>query len=132
MKKYELTDETLIIRGTTLHRIKACRSFMGVRKGDLGGFVESENNLSHTDDCWIYENAAVYESAKIFGSAMVSGCAIIYGSFWISGPAHICGNACIFGDGWISENIEIDSGVWDTSLRVGPRKYMVSTTLKKI
>ena len=45
-KKYELTDETMEWEGHTLHRIKALRDFNDVKAGDLGGWVESEDNLS--------------------------------------------------------------------------------------
>ena len=45
-KKYELTDETINHYGVVLHRIKALRSFGDVKAGDLGGFIESEDNLS--------------------------------------------------------------------------------------
>lgn len=46
-KKYILTDETIKVNGKTLYRIKALREFSNVKAGDLGGFVESESNLSH-------------------------------------------------------------------------------------
>ena len=44
-KKYKLTDETITFGFKTLHRIEALRSFGNVRKGDKGGFIESEDNL---------------------------------------------------------------------------------------
>ncbi|ADR52491.1 hypothetical protein CKC_03710 [Candidatus Liberibacter solanacearum CLso-ZC1] len=60
-KKFELTDETQEHNGVTLHRIKALRDInnvgFNVKKGDLGGWVRSEFNLSHDGDCWIGENA---------------------------------------------------------------------------
>ena len=46
MKKYELTSETKIVFGHILYRIKALSSFGCVSAGDLGGFLESEKNLS--------------------------------------------------------------------------------------
>ena len=45
MKKYELTEETKVIGGKTLFRIRALRSFGGIKAGDLGGFIENERNL---------------------------------------------------------------------------------------
>ncbi|GAA5111987.1 hypothetical protein [Bartonella jaculi] len=65
-KKYELTDETIEIRGKTLHRIRALRDFSDVEKGDLGGYIEREGNLSHEDSCWVYYNAKVYGNALSF------------------------------------------------------------------
>ena len=41
-----------------LHRIRALRDVReDVRAGDLGGFVQSEENLSQEGSCWIYDNA---------------------------------------------------------------------------
>lgn len=46
-KKYKLTDEILEVGGHVLHRIKALRDFGNVKKGDIGGWIECEDNLSH-------------------------------------------------------------------------------------
>ena len=97
MEKYELTEEKITIdENKTLYRIKALRDFGDVKAGDLGGFVESEKNLSHEGNCWIYDNAIVYASAKILDSAQVFGYACIYGSATISGTSEIYGYARIF------------------------------------
>ena len=50
-KKYELTNLTREWNGRTLHRIKALKDFNGVKAGDLGGFIEKEDNLSHDGNC---------------------------------------------------------------------------------
>lgn len=57
MKKYELTDETLKIGMTTLHRIKALVAFADVEIGDTGGWVEKESNLDHDGNARVYGNA---------------------------------------------------------------------------
>ena len=49
-KKYELTESD--IKG--FYRVKALRSFCDIKKGDIGGFVKNEHNLSHTGACWIF------------------------------------------------------------------------------
>ena len=59
MKKYELTEETKVIGGKTLFRIRALRSFGGIKAGDLGGFIENERNLSHGGNAWVGGNARV-------------------------------------------------------------------------
>ncbi|WP_405317239.1 hypothetical protein [Faecalibacillus faecis] len=106
-KKYELTDEIKNIRGKTLHRIRALRNFSNIKAGDLGGFIESEKNLSHDGICWIYdnamamdsaqilENAFIYNKAKIMDNAKVSEHAIIRDSATISNHAHVLGEADI-------------------------------------
>lgn len=71
--KYELTDETIDVSGTTLHRIKALKDFGNVKKGELGGYVESEYNLSQIGNCWVYGNARVCGDAELCGNAWVYG-----------------------------------------------------------
>lgn len=72
-KKYELTDEVLKHAGRVLHRIKAVSSFGDVKEGDLGGWVESEDNLSQEGECWLYGESKVYERARVSGDAVLSG-----------------------------------------------------------
>ena len=67
-KKYEFTGETKEFCGRTLHRIRALISFSIVAKGELGGWIEKEENLSH-----VYGNAWVYGNARVYGNAQVSG-----------------------------------------------------------
>ena len=50
MNKYELTTETLQFAGHILHRIKALKDFRSVKAGELGGWIESEENLSQADN----------------------------------------------------------------------------------
>ena len=81
-KKYELTKETKTLAGgTVLHRIRALRDIprFGVKAGELGGFVEGENNLSQDGDAWVFCNANVYGNARVSGNANVSGDAEVSG-----------------------------------------------------
>ena len=103
MKKYELTDETIEFYGRTLYRIRACRDFetitgLKVKAGDLGGFVETEENLLHDGLCWVYDNAKVCDNAQVWGNAKVCGNAVVYGNAKVYNAADIFGNAEVFGD----------------------------------
>ena len=77
---YELTDETIEVRGHTLHRIRALKDINEVvHAGDLGGFVESTANLDASCGAWVFDDARVYDSACVFGDARVYGDARIHG-----------------------------------------------------
>ena len=96
-KKYELlTNDTIEINGNTLYRIRALRDFVDVKKGDIGGYIQSEVNLSHEGNCWIYGNAVVYEAASVVGNAIVSGNAKIHGNSKVIGNCRIFGNAEVY------------------------------------
>ena len=105
MKKFELTNETKIINGKTLYRIKALKNFEydNIKIGDLGGFVEKEKNLSQYGNCWIYHNSCVYDKARISGNAKIIGECNIYDRAKISDNAWI-ENSEIFNDAYIFDN----------------------------
>ena len=96
MKKYELTDDSITFMGRKLFRIRAIRSFSNVAAGDLGGYIEKEENLSHDDDAWIYNDARIFDDARILDYARICGKACV------CGDARVCDNAWIFDDARIS------------------------------
>ena len=93
MKKYELTEETVKVSEITLYRIRAVRDFGSVKTGDLGGYIEKEENLSHFGDAWVSGNGKVSGNAWIFGNGKVSGNGKVFGNAEVSGNAWIFGNA---------------------------------------
>ena len=95
-KKYILTDETFEFNGHILHRIKAIKDFGTVKKGELGGWIETEANLSQKDDCWVRNEAKVYENAKVYHDALVCNDALIHGHARIYGDARINDYAEVF------------------------------------
>ena len=79
-KKYELLkNNTYNMNGKTLYRIIAIRTFGDIKKGDIGGWIESEKNLSHKGTCWIHDDAKVYEKAKVCGDAQIYDHSMVYG-----------------------------------------------------
>lgn len=99
-KKYKLTDETIEFEGRTLHRIEALRDFGDVKAGDKGGFVQSEDNLSHQGDCWIFAHSKFFiddNSAKVYDNAKVSQDAQVYGGSIVYNEAKIYGKALVWG-----------------------------------
>ena len=105
LKKYELTEQH---PDTGLYCIKALRDFGNVAKGDIGGWIEGEKNLSHEGyawvygDAWVYGNAEVSGNARVYGNAEVSGNARVYGDAWVYGYAWVSGNARVYGNARVS------------------------------
>ena len=114
-KKYKLTDETIQVSGHTLHRIEALTDFINAHKGEKGGFIESEENLSQEDDCWIFDDAKVWGDAKVLNNAVVCRNAYVYGNARVYGDALIRGRAEVFGDATVYVNARIcdNAKVWD-------------------
>lgn len=118
MKKYELTDETRVWEGRTLHRIRALIELElgtgdSVKPGDLGGWVENELNLAQESNAWITDEAIVCDNARCYQSGLVSDNAIVSGKAQVFGEAWVCDNArCyehakIFGTAWIHGNARV-------------------------
>ena len=133
--KYKLTDECINFGGIKLYRIEALKDFSNVKKGDKGGFVESEDNLSQKGNCWIYhtakvmdnavvcgdalisdnavvcDNAGIHDSAAVYDDAKVYGYAVVYGKAGIHNNVKVFGNARIRGWTSLVDNVE----VWDNA-----------------
>ena len=107
-KKYKLIKSD--IKG--LYRVKAVRDFGNVKKGDIGGYVQSEDNLSHEGYCWVHGNAIIHDNARIYGNAQISDCAVIDGNARIYGNAQISDCAVI--DGNVRR--DGDSEIWDYAI----------------
>ena len=102
MKKYELTEETKVIGGKTLFRIRALRSFGDIKAGDLGGFIENERNLSHEDNAWVSGNAKVIDNARVSDNALVIDNARVSGEAWVDGNARVSGYALVIDNARVS------------------------------
>ena len=103
-KKYKLTNESIKFNNRTLYRIEALKDFGDVEKGDKGGFIEYEHNLSHDGNSWVCGNARVYGDAMVYGNAMVYGDARVYGNASVCGDAKIENNSdyIVFKNWWSS------------------------------
>ena len=109
MKKFELTTESITNEaGKKLFRIKALIDFGDVKAGELGGYVEKEENVSQADNAWVsgdaevFGNARVCGDAKVYGNAEVFGNAKVYGNARVYGDARVCGDAWVCGNAWVS------------------------------
>jgi len=126
VKKYEIDYNDFIIMNELedsefqIYRIKALKDFGDVKTGDLGGYVQSEKNLSHDGDCWIYDkskafdDAIIKDNAKIYGLVKVGDNAILRDNvivrseiMEITNNAIIEHNAEIIGNGFIAGNAKI-------------------------
>ena len=120
-KKYVLTENTKEVDGRTLHQIQALIDIPehGVKAGDLGGWIESESNLSHYGKCWVAGNAYVFDEACVrdhayvygdawvFGNARVFDNALVCGNTLVHGNACVFGNARVYGDAWVRGNARV-------------------------
>ena len=77
-KKFELSNITMEYKGRTLYRIKATKDFSDVKKGDLGGWVQYEENLSQQGICWIYDDAKCMDNSRVTEDSIMRDFAEMY------------------------------------------------------
>jgi len=156
MKKYEFTgDKKRVMDLETralveVKQIRAVRDFQEyeprrrangemrthlVKEGTVGGWIETEDNLSHEGNCWLAKdsfacgNAKISEDADIsvhciiMGDAIVKGKAIVSGLTTISGNASICGGYTLWGT-----SISQDAEIFDDTHVVGVKTMESSFT----
>ena len=127
MKPYPLHMEPKYKLQEVLHsqfsRIVACRAFGDVLEGDLGGYIEREENLSHDGNCWVYDeawvtgaarvvhDAQVRDIARVFGNAIIYGHAKILQESTVSGNARVSGYARIFGQVHLRGSVHVHGGM---------------------
>lgn len=99
--KYVLGEETRK-NGKTFVQVIAARDIrpagvdVYIKKGEAGGWIESEANLSQDGECWICPGVYVSGGSSISGDSLVR---TIKGEIEISGDCSVFGNAKILGDG---------------------------------
>lgn len=150
-QKYAFTGEYKAIahprwaeREVTLYQIQALRDIPehNVLAGDIGGWIESENNLSQFGSAWVAENGAVFDGAVCMIDALVTGNARQYG-FCVSrgkatldGYAQQCGTSQISGNSYIGGSVTVTGNayVWGeyrnegdgVQLNTGTHGYIVN------
>lgn len=97
----------------TLYQIRALRDFTCpfklnpdgeildqtlVKKGDLGGYVQKEENLSHEGGCWIFEEAEVRDNGRVEGNARLVGRSLVRDNAIVKGYSCLSANAYVWGN----------------------------------
>ena len=119
-RKYRLIDEQMDFYGHTVYRIKALKDIpeFKIKKGDTGGFVESERNLSHAGKSWVTDCAIVYGKARVKDDAWVGFGALVRDNARISGNAVVHDFAIIGGNKRINGNIMVSGNrLWGSQAR---------------
>lgn len=74
MKYQILYNDRITVKGRTLYRIKVLQDINNkVRAGDLGGYIESEANLTQIGSAWVHKGARVYDNIYIFNGVQIYG-----------------------------------------------------------
>ena len=106
-KKYRLTGNHINIGNRILYQIEALKDFGDVKAGDLGGYIESKENLSQYDNAWVYGDAQVLGNAQVFDNARVYGNACVFDNARVYGNACVFDNAEVYGNALVYDNAQV-------------------------
>ena len=128
-KKYEIdrkyrktiTLDTPDQNEVEVYRIVALIDFGDVEKGDIGGWIQSEDNLSQYGNCWIYGDAVVCEGARVLNNAKVFNDAIVSEHATITEDAKVYNDARVYGYSKIKNNANVfnNASVYDYAVVSG-------------
>ena len=127
-KKYEILTDDFIMQGNNkLYRIRALKDFGDVKAGDLGGFIQSEENLSQEGLAWLYGSADVNDGTWVYGTVDVNNNALVSGKKYINGdceaigkPARVTGGARVLGNA----RLKLPKGKGFGDAKVSGKKYI--------
>ena len=119
-----------------VYRIMAVKDFVAdnknVTEGRLGGYIASDENLSHEGSCWVWGNSIVMDSATVVENAQVIGDTTrIYDFTHISDEAKVI-NSVVYGGTSVFGSAQVrDSSIYASSL-ITNTASVVSTTINKM
>jgi len=120
-KKYQLLKSDYIDlvhpdnkqKTVRLYRIISLKDFYipqfgQIKYSEIGGYVQSEDNLSHDGNCWVTHNGKVFDNAIIMEDAVVKDDAAVYGHAEIKGSSKIKNLARVRGNSKIIDSVISD------------------------
>lgn len=136
-KKYKFTGKEIIltskkyVNNRPIIREHILKQIIRLSDGLVGGYIESEENLSHSGTCFVYDNAKVYGNAKVCDDASIYNEATIYDNAMICGNVMVTDNASVFGNSLLQGDISLSgkSKVYDNALLIGKMKIGKSTSI---
>ena len=104
MSKYKLTTNTIIFHNIELFQIRALKDFADVKAGDLGGYVQSEDNLSQYGDCWIYDEAKALHNASLLDNSTMRDAAVAFDHANMYDNSTMLNNSKLLGESSMFDN----------------------------
>lgn len=106
MKKYELTENTIVRDGVTLYQVRYLKAFKKdrIKVGDLGGYVESEENFSQEGTCLILDEGVAMGNSKVTMDASIRQRGMIRGHVVLAGKALVLHDSLVSDQAVITGN----------------------------
>ena len=113
----EHTQKFTVKREGCHFRLVALREFWChdkyIKRGEQGGLIDNELNLSQEGSCWITKDACVYGNARVYGDALITDKAIVCADAIVMDNAvirddcQVCGKSIIRGNAVVAGSVEL-------------------------
>ena len=110
-KKYQLIGEPVDYNGHRVRRVCALLSGSWGPSGTLGGWLESEANLSHEGHCWVGGEAHVVKEATVRDDAVVTDRALIDNQATVRGDARVEDDCWVCNDAVVEDYVRLSGSV---------------------
>lgn len=114
MQKYALSEYTMMYdidqedgtsKSVKMYRVRALRDIGKVaKKGDIGGFIQSEKNLSQNGECWVDKDCIICGDAVVKDDSIVRNTRM-YGGSTVCGSSTV--DQCVLYDTAFIENATV-------------------------
>lgn len=91
----------------------------GVKKGDVGGWLESESNLSQEGNCWVHKDSRVSGRSIVKDNATVSDASTIRGASYVEKNAEVKLGSVVV-DSMLLDDVKLYSAAIYESTLSGP------------
>lgn len=110
--KYTITSNILTIDNRDFFQVKALKDFGSVKAGDLGGYIQSSENLSQEGNCWIGRDVVLMDNARVEDNATILGDSAVRNNGTVRGNA-LVKNASVIDNSVVEGRAYVAGGLHD-------------------
>jgi carbonic anhydrase/acetyltransferase-like protein (isoleucine patch superfamily) len=121
-----------VILPKTLTRIRALKDLKGengflIKAGDLGGYIESETNLSHFGTSWVHPDAVVYGNSEVKDDAQLMDSSILRYKSTLKDKAIVDGASIVQSSSIVMGTAQVRNSVLNGNVVVGAKAVISNT-----
>ena len=102
-RKYGFTGETKELNGITLKQI------VRLGDGEIGGWIECEDNLSQDGRCWVDSTSMIYGHVKVSGNVLVECVSVVRDDAVVTGACVVCNKSTVQGRAKVNGYVHLDN-----------------------
>jgi len=115
------------------YQIRALKDIesMGIRKGDLGGYVNDKDNLSQEGNCWIFNDSRMFNNSRMYDNSKMHNNSMMFNNSEMHDNSEMYDNARMYNNSKMHNNTVMfnNSEMHDNSEMYGKSRMFDSAVL---